>query len=247
MVEGYWGHERYSDGVEIRGTLDEAPEGLGIDVHDSNVNEDQMYWGEAYETGEQVIVKDGSAEFGNAAPANLLAYELFSDTEINVPDVGYSAERDEIYMEILNGYDGTVAALDEGSQEEFLEHVAAKALIGDRDLMHNIGKADEGYALIDPDQAGAPIHTFEDSLFDYIQLINSGTSFNISHQDFQDAMGKVFREVGEGRLEASLSKLEPFKEVIPAYANFEPDFVRDNFRSARDTSEGSEVIERSSV
>ena len=151
MVEAYWGHERYSNGVEIHGSLDEAPEGLGIDVCDSNINEDEMYWGEAYETGEPVIVKDGSAEFGNAAPANLLAYELFSDTEINVPDIGYSAERDEIYMEVLDSYDGTVSALGEGSQEEFLEHVAAKTLIGDPDIMHNVGKVEgamkdqEGY------------------------------------------------------------------------------------------------------
>lgn len=247
MVEGYWGHEEYSNGVKIQGSLAEAPEGLGIDVCDSNVNEDDMYWGEAYETGEPVIVKDGSAEFGNAAPANLLAYELFSDTEVNVPDVGYSAERDEIYMEVLNGYDGTVSALDEGGEDEFLEHVAANALIGDSDLMHNIGKVDDGYGLIDPDQAGAPVQTFKDSIFDYLDIMNSGTSFNISHQDFQDAMERVSREVGESRLEASLEKLEPFKEDMPVYANFEPEFIRDNFMSAWGDSSQSAEAERTMV
>jgi hypothetical protein len=236
MVEGYWGHEEYSNGVEIHGSIDEAPEGLGIDVCDSNVNEDKMYWGEVYQTGEPVIVKDGYAEFGNAAPANLLAYDLFSDTEINVPDVGYSAEEEEIYMEVLNGYNGTVPALDEGNQEEFLEHVAAKALIGDSDFMHNIGKADGGYAMIDPDKAGAPMHTFEDSLFGYIEVVNSGTEFNISHRDFQHALRSVAREVGEERLETSLDRLKAFKDDILAYANFEPEFVRDNFGVAWESS-----------
>ncbi|MFB6174854.1 MAG: hypothetical protein ABEJ87_02665 [Candidatus Nanohalobium sp.] len=59
--------------MEIQGSLDRAPEGLGINVCDSNVNEDEMYWGKTYDTGEPVLVKDGSVEFGNAAPANLLA------------------------------------------------------------------------------------------------------------------------------------------------------------------------------
>lgn len=247
MVDGYWGHERYSNGVEIQGSLDEAPEGLGIDVCDSNVNEDEMYWGEVYETGEPVIVKDGSAEFGNAAPANLLAYEIFSDTEINVPDVGYSAERDEIYMEVLNGYDGTVSALDDGEQTEFLQHVAAKALIGDPDIMHNIGRVDDGYALIDPDQAGAPIHTFEDSIHDYLEIVNSGTSFNISHQDFYRALESVAREVGEGCLETSLDGLQAFNEDIPVYANFEPEFVRENFRAAWEGSAEAPKAERTMV
>lgn len=236
MVGGYRGHEPYSEGVEIQGNLAEAPEGLGINVCDSNVNEDDMYWGEVYRNGEPVLIKEGSTEFGNSPPANLLAYELFSDTAINVPNVGYSAERDKVYMEVLNGYDGTVRAIGNGKQEEFLDHVAAKALIGDSDFMHNVGKTDDGYALIDPDQAGAPLHTFEESLFDYIEMVNSGTSFNISHQDLQKALERVSREVGEGRLEASLDKLEPFKDELPAYANFEPEFIRGNFRSAMEDS-----------
>jgi len=239
MVGGYWGHEDYSSGVEVQGSLDTVPEDLGIDVHDSNVNEDDIYWAEACETGEAVLVKDGDVEFGNAPPANLLAYELFSDTDITVPDVGYSAERDEVYIEILEGYDGTVQSIGEGNQSDFMKCVAAKALIGDPDLMHNIGKVEDGYALIDPDQAGAPIFTFEEDVFDYLEVINSGTSFDISRQDFREAVEKVSGKVGEGRLEASLEKLEVFKESIPAYANFEPDFIRGNFRSA---SEGFQKI-----
>lgn len=247
MVEGYWGHEGYSSGVEIRGSLDEAPEGLGVEVSDSNVNGDDMYWGEVYETGEPVVVKDGSVEFGNAAPANLLSYELFSDTKINVPDVGYSAERDEIYMEVLNDYDGTVSVLDEGEQDEFLLHLAAKALIGDPDIMHNVGRVEDGYALIDPDQAGAPIHTFEDSIFDYIEMVNSGTSFDISQKDFRKALGRISDEVGEDHLEASLNSLEPFRDEIPAYANFEPEFIRDNFRSTYEESSDISQAERPPV
>ncbi|PSH01122.1 MAG: hypothetical protein BRC26_04330, partial [Nanohaloarchaea archaeon QH_8_44_6] len=167
--------------------------------------------------------------------------ELFSDTDITVPDVGYSAERDEVYIEILEGYDGTVRSIGKGDQGEFLKCVAAKALIGDPDLMHNIGKLEDGYAVIDPDQAGAPIHTFEKDVFDYLEVINSGTSFDISRQDFREAVKKVSGRVGEGRLEASLEKLEVFKESIPAYANFEPDFIRGNFRSA---SEGFPEIRK---
>lgn len=147
-------------------------------------------------------------------------------------------------MEVLDSYDGTVRAIGEGEQEEFLKHVAGMALIGDTDFMHNIGKADDGYALIDPDQAGAPIQTFEEGLFDYLEMINSGTEFNISQQDFQQALESVAREVGEGHLEASLERLEVFKEDIPAYANFEPEFIRDNFRSAWESSGEAVEAER---
>ncbi|MFB6174855.1 MAG: hypothetical protein ABEJ87_02670 [Candidatus Nanohalobium sp.] len=140
-------------------------------------------------------------------------------------------------MEALNSYSKAVSTIGEGEQEEFLDHVAAKALIGDSDFMHNFGRLEGGYALIDPDQAGAPIQTFENKIFDYLEVVNSGTSFNVSHQDFQDALGRVFREAGEQHLEDSLSKLEAFKDDIPAYANFEPVFVRENFRSAPNSGE----------
>lgn len=244
MVEGYWGHEDYSGGVEVRGSIADAPERLGINVCDSNVNEDSIYWGEVYETGEPLLVKEGSVQFGNAPPANLLAYELFSDTEVTVPDVGYSAEDDEIYMEILNSYDASTQAIGEGEQEEFLEHVAAKALIGDSDFMHNIGKVDDGYALIDPDQAGAPLHTFEDTVSSYLQMINSGTSFSISHQDFEEALARVSAEIDLQDLEGTLSRLEAFKDDIPAYANFEPEFIQGNFESASGSSGSPDVLDR---
>ena len=233
MVDGYWGHEAYSEDVEVQGSLDEAPEGLGIDVCDSNVNEDDMYWCKVYETGEPVLVKDGSAEFGNAPPANLLAYELFSDTEINVPDIGYSSEKDEVYMEVLDSYDGSVSALDGGDKDEFLKHVAGKALIGDSDFMHNIGKTDSGYALIDPDQAGAPLSTFEDDLAGYLSMVRSGTSFDISKNDVEEALQDVSMNVGLEKVEAVLDELEPFTDEIPDYANFEPEFILDNFRAVQ--------------
>lgn len=241
MVEGYWGHESYSHGVEVYGPVSEAPEGLGVDICDSNVNEDEMYWGEAYETSEAVLVKDGAVEFGNAPPANLLAYELFADTDINVPNVGYSGEKDEVYIELLEGYDGAISALGEGEKEEFLEHVAGKALMGDPDFMHNVGKTGSGYALIDPDQAGAPLSTFEGDLAMYLSMVESGTSFDISKNEFEQALEDVSGKVGLEDVEESLDKLEPFVGSIPEYANFEPEFIIDNFRSVQKGS--IEVLE----
>jgi hypothetical protein len=242
MVEGYWGSEAYSAGVQGRRSLEDAPPELDVDIDGSCANSDSIYWGEACHNEEPVLVKDGSVEFENAPPANLLAYELFSGTEVKAPEVGYSAEEDEIYIKVLEGHTPAATALEAGYKEDFLRQVAAKALIGDPDFGGNVGKTSEGYALIDPDQAGVPINTFKEDLFDYLRFASSGTSVDISPSDFRHALRSVYRCVGENDLEETLTDLEVFEDDIPAFANFEPDFIMDNFAAASEDYPLSEGI-----
>ena len=231
-VEGYWGHDDYSEGVEISGSFDDVPESLDLDVSASNTNSDSMYWGETYD-GESVLIKDGSADFGNAVPANLFLYSVFKDTCVDVPKTGYSEESNLLYIEPLDGLDTSVEGLDQGDKTELLESVAAKALIGDSDFVRNIGyiAEEDSYAVIDPDRAGAPLSSIEDEILDFIESMNRMTSMEVDRSEFMGAVDKVSGEVDQDDLRQSLSELRPLTEDLPFYANFEESFIMDNFRS----------------
>lgn len=232
MAEGYWGDQRYEAGVDVRGALSEVPDEFGVEVCGSNINEDLIYWGKTYETGEPVIVKDGSIDSGNAVPSNLFMYEIFSETSVKVPDVGYSEEKGQIYVEILEGYDGSRKGLKGGNREDLLECIAAKALMGDSDFMHNIGLVKDRYAVIDPDRAGAPDFTVEEDVSRYLETLNKGASFDLEKSEVKEAMERVSNQIGSEDLDCFLSSLSPLEEEIPDYANFEQEFLRDNFRKA---------------
>lgn len=234
MVEGYWGDDRYSEGVEVIGSLSEAPDELGLEPCCSNVNDEYMYWGKAYGNSEPVVIKDGSVESGNTVPANLFMYEVFRDTSVTVPDVGYSADQNRIFMEVLEGYDPSFEVLEKGDEDELAYCIAAKALMGDPDLMHHIGVSDGGYALIDPDRAGIPDFRIEEAVSNYIREVNRKTSLEMEMDDVEDAMHRLSLQVGIEDLDNTLQRIEPLEHQTPTYANFEAEFLSDNFRKAAD-------------
>lgn len=213
-----------ADNVNIDNATEFTPLG---DTDNSTGGSSESMWVATTDDGDEMFVTlENDASAGDpvegTAIANELNRSLSDDAQQNVkfPDMNADGERNAAVLEAVGADDSRAAGQyapfntdAEFSKDDYLSSMAAKLLIGDRDMSGNIMASSDGnFHPIDFDLAGSDINDMakrsDGSVFDkYGTRANNLTAlydFDVSSDDLRQATTELANQVDVDSLESNL-------------------------------------------
>jgi hypothetical protein len=199
----------WGDIVEVKDFHDAYPSKLGSDIA-VGYNQD----------GDEYFIKEDCDKSYAVSfeITNLAASHVLRQLDINVPAMGYDRDNDRVIIENVGELHDPLRMEDDREQinfdrDSYLDAIAAKLLLGDRDIRSNVLVDDNGtFYPIDFDYSGNDIKDCYSPVHGWANDIGDSIGITVSEDELQERTQELAQQIDTEGLYQDLRSEEPIQQ-----------------------------------
>lgn len=184
-------------------------------------------------------VKEGHLRDGEVVSTALMAYTVLDEIGVNHPEISYDEEFDKLLIEEIPNSEPAYKVEAQPNEESFYRNLAARAILGDRDIYQNFltynSGIDQEFINIDFESSGYPVEDFLEETKEAIPLLAGKIGIEYEKDRLHSWINKFRDRIDIDNLESELREnpfvmeswqgcrfdMEPSIDII--IRNLEPD------------------------